>query len=168
MTPSDPYLAVARIAGAHGVRGEVSCELITDFPERFRRTERVFAGSEHRPMVVERARIVKDGVLLKLAGVDTRTDAERLRGIILFVPEHEAVPLPDGSYYWHQILGLRVRTVGGEDLGTVADILPTGSNDVYVVRGEGREVLLPAIRDVVQQVDLENGVLTVELIEGLV
>jgi len=167
VTEPTSFLAIARIAAAHGVKGEVRCELITDFPERFRRTDRVYGGSERTPFAVERARLEKDSVLLKLAGVDTRADAERLRGMLLYVPEADAVPLPDDTYFWHQIIGMRVQTPDGRELGTVAEILPTGSNDVYVVRGQGRELLLPAIHDVVQHLDVAAGVMTVELIEGL-
>jgi 16S rRNA processing protein RimM len=167
VTQAGSFLAVARVAAAHGVKGEVRCELLTDFPERFRRTAQVYGGSERQLIAVERARLVKDGVLLKLAGIESRTDAERLRGMLLYVPEAEAVSLPSDTYFWHQIVGMRVRTTDGRDLGTVAEILPTGANDVYVVHRDGRELLLPAIRDVVQQVDLANGVMIVELIEGL-
>src|SRR5207302_1852102 len=105
VTAADSYLAVARVLGAHGVRGEVRCAIITDFPERFHRTEQVFGGSDHTPLTVERARIDKDGVLLKLAGIESRSEAERLRGMVLYVPEASAVPLPRGTYFWHQIIG---------------------------------------------------------------
>jgi 16S rRNA processing protein RimM len=167
VTEQRSFLAVARIAAPHGVRGEVRCEVITDFPERFRRTRRLFAGAGHREWTVERARLMKDALLLKLEGIDSREEAERLRGIVLYVPDEDAIPLPEHTYYWHQIIGMRVRTHDGQELGTVADILPTGSNDVYVVRGEGRELLLPAIHDVIREVDVPGGVLTVELLEGL-
>lgn len=166
MTPSD-YLAVARVVGAHGIRGEVRCEIITDFPERLKRTERLYLGEDHTPIAIERARLDRHGAILKLDGVDSRDDAERLRGRMLYVAEADAVQLPGDSYFWHQIIGLRVRSDAGEDLGQVAEIIPTGSNDVYVVRADGREILLPAIKDVVREIDLAGGIMTVHMMEGL-
>ena len=87
---------------------------------------------------------------------------------MLYVPVSEAVPLPGDSYFWHQIIGLKVRSDAGQELGEVADIMQTGSNDVYVVRKDSTELLLPAIKDVVQEIDLTGGVMTVHLMEGLV
>lgn len=105
--------------------------------------------------------------MIKLAGIEDRTAAEQLRGALLQVPLEQAVSLPPGSYYWHQILGLQVIERGGRVLGTVNEILTTGSNDVYVVRSGERELLLPAIRDVIREIDLERGVIVVELLPGL-
>lgn len=164
---NDPYLAIARVLGPHGVRGELRCQLITDFPERLARTERVYMGEVRRAMAVEAARPVNQGAVFKLAGIDTRSDAERLRGETLYVDQAEAVPLPPGSYFWHQVIGLRVVSMDGRELGEVVDILQTPGNDVYVVRWGGREVLVPAIKDVVREVDLEAGLIKIEVIEGL-
>jgi 16S rRNA processing protein RimM len=166
LTPTD-YLAVARIAGAHGIRGEVRCELITDFPERLKRIQRLYMGERHTPIGLERARLDKQGALLKITGVDSRDDAERLRGQMLYVAETDAVRLPGGTYFWHQIIGLRVRSEDGEELGVIAEIIPTGGNDVYIVRDDGREVLLPAIKDVIREIDLASGIMTVHMMEGL-
>jgi 16S rRNA processing protein RimM len=165
--PATGYLAVARIVGSHGTRGEVRCEVITDFPERFKRTKRLYGGDEHIAYELERSRLDHRGVVLKLAGVDDRATAERLRGQTLFVPEDEAVQLPPDTYFWHQVIGLEVRTADGRDLGKISEILQTGSNDVYVVAREGKELLLPAIQDVVREIDLASGTMTVELLEGL-
>jgi len=167
MDGSDAYLAVARVVAPHGIRGEVRCEVITDFPDRLKRTERLFRGEEHVLTALERARIEKHGAILKLGGVESRDDAERLRGQMLYVAEADAVRLPSDSYFWHQIIGLSVRSDGGEELGKVEDIIQTGSNDVYVVRADGREILLPAIKEVVREIDLSGGIMTVHLMEGL-
>lgn len=161
------FLAVARVLAPHGIRGELRCEQITHFPERFRHTERLYAGGDHRPLVLERARITGRRILMKLAGVENREQADALVGQILYVPESEAVLLPPGSYFWHQILGMRVLSTEGAELGHVVDILQTGSNDVYVVHGDGREILIPALQEVVRAVDLEQGCMTVQLIAGL-
>ena len=107
-------------------------------------------------------------LILKLAGIDDREAAEQLRGASLEVPTDQAVELPPGQYFWHQVVGLRaVVESSGRELGRVADILVTGSNDVYVVRKDGRELLLPAIGEVVRAIDLERGEMRVELLPGL-
>ena len=105
--------------------------------------------------------------LVKFQGINTREDAERLAGVELEVPIEDVPPLPDGSYYHFQILDMEVWTTTGELLGVVEDILITGGNDVYVVRSGGGEVLVPAIEDVVLDVDVDEGKITVDLPEGL-
>jgi 16S rRNA processing protein RimM len=166
---ADDYLAVAQVVGAHGIRGDLRCALLTDFPERFKRGLKVYLGAKRTLYEVQRGRAERNRLTLKLVGIDTRDDAEALRGVTVFVAESDAVRLPRGTFFWHQIIGLRVRTADGRALGNVVDILQTGANDVYVVRAgpEQRELLLPAIKDVVKQIDLASGEMTVELIEGL-
>ncbi len=166
----DAYLAVARVVSAHGIHGDVRCALLTDFPERFKRGLHLYLGDKRKLHEVERARVDRKGIVLKLSDVEDRVAAEALRGALLAVEEKDAVRLPRGTYFWHQIIGLRVRTTEGEVLGTVAEILETGSADVYVVRPDPPaqgELLLPAITDVVQNIDIEQGEITVVLIEGL-
>lgn len=106
-------------------------------------------------------------VILKLEGVDDSDAARGLIGQWLTAPPDSAPQLPEGEYFHYQLLGLRVITEDQEELGTVAEIIQTGSNDVYVVSGEGSEVLVPAIGQVVRRVDLEQGVMVVRLMEGL-
>jgi len=157
------YLVVARIISPHGYKGEVKAEIVTDFPERFASTSAVYLGPEHHPYPLEGYRILDRTVVLKLKGIDTIDQAEQLRGALVEVPEEEAVALPPGHYFWHQVLGLQVVTAQGELLGRVDEILETGANDVYVVHGPRGEILIPAIKQVVKNVDLERGVITVEL-----
>jgi 16S rRNA processing protein RimM len=149
------------------VRGELACALLTDYPERFSRTRAVLVrGGQGRHRVLG-SRLSGERVYLRLEGVADRTTAEALRGAILEVPLAEAVALPPDTYFWHQLIGLEVQTEAGERLGALAEVLPTGGNDVYVVRDESREILLPAIREVVRRVDLERGVMVVSLLPGL-
>jgi 16S rRNA processing protein RimM len=141
--------------------------VLTDYPERFKRTREVLvAGGDRRLRVLGR-RLSGNHVVLKLEGIADRTAAEALRGAIFEVPLAEAVRLPPDTYFWHQLVGLRVQTVEGAPLGVLIEVLPTGGNDVYVVRDEAREILLPAIRDVVREIDLERGTMTVSLLPGL-
>ncbi len=106
--------------------------------------------------------------MLLLEGVATRQQAEALRGQELQVPAAWLEPLPANTYYHYQIIGLQAVTTGGEALGTVQEVLQTGSNDVYVVRGLGREILIPALTEAIRAVDIPGGRLVVELIPGLV
>jgi 16S rRNA processing protein RimM len=127
----------------------------------------VLVGQPPLARRVERQRVSAGRVVLKLAGIDNREAAEVLRGALISVPAEQAVALPAGTYYWHQIIGLRVVDLEDRPLGQIADILATGGNDVYVVRSNGRELLLPAIRDVVKEIDLDGGVVRVDLLPGL-
>lgn len=158
-------MAVGKIVRPWGLRGELKVESLTDFPERFDEGERLWlAGSEVTVLAV---RWQKNALYLKLSGIDTVEQAESWRDYLLEVPESDLHELDDDEYYLHQLLGLRVRTGAGQDLGTVHEVMPTGSNDVLVVRGPLGEVLLPFIDDVVKDVDLSGDGITVDLIEGL-
>jgi 16S rRNA processing protein RimM len=106
--------------------------------------------------------------LLTLAGVSDRTQAEKLRGQFVQVPLEEAVPLPEGTYYLYQLIGLEVTSTTGEFLGVITDIIETGANDVYIVEKDGQKILLPAIPDVVKTVDTLKGVMIVQVIDGLI
>ncbi len=162
------HLVVGRILAPWGVRGEVRAEILTQFPERFAVLQEITVGEEHRVYRLQSARLHKGNVVLKLEGVDSPEEAAGLRDELLYVPVSEAMPLEEHEYYHHQILGLDVYTTGGEYLGTVSEILETGSNDVYVVEQRGREILIPALADVVQEVDLERQRLIVTLPPGLI
>jgi 16S rRNA processing protein RimM len=148
------------------VRGELKCRVVTDFPRRrFRRGAQLFVAGQ--PYIVEQARLPQDFVLLKLAEVTDRDAAEALRGRDVEVPATAAGQLPRGRFYWHQVIGLRVESTDGQALGTVRDILETGANDVYIVDGPHGEILLPAIKDVIKQIDPAAGRMLVQLLPGL-
>ncbi|MBI4317234.1 MAG: 16S rRNA processing protein RimM [Chloroflexi bacterium] len=161
------HLAIGRILGARGLSGELKVHVLTDFPQRFSHLKTVLVGDELEPYVVERARLHRGIVIVKLKDCNTANEAARLRGKMLSVPLEEAVPLPPGQYYWYQIIGLEVWTAQGQFVGVVADILPTGSADVYVVQAEDREVLIPAIEDVIKAIDLDGRRIVIEPMPGL-
>ena len=152
--------------GAFGVRGDVRVRLETDVLENLEADRLVYVGPSRTPTKIE---AFHPGVKprLKLRGVHTREEARDLRGAEIAVPLAEAVPLPDGSYYGVELVGVRVVALDGEPVGTLREVIATGSNDVYVVRGPAGELLVPAIPDVVQDFDPERRVLTIDLIEGL-
>ncbi len=161
------FLEIAQIQTAFGVDGEVRARILTDFPGRFGRLKKVFLGEECTPYPVEHAKVRGGDVFLKLGGVTTPEEAAKLRLKMVQVPTAEAMPLPKGAYYHYQVIGLSVVSVDGQALGRVVEILSTGGNDVYIVRGEQGELLVPAIADVVQQVDLAAGRIVVALLDGM-
>ena len=157
---------VGRIRSAWGLRGDVGVEVLSDVPERFA------VGSvlwlKGKPTRVEYARKSKRGITVKLDAANNRTQAEALRGEDLTVLLDQVERLPDGTYYHFQILGVRVLTDDGEQLGSVSEIIVTGSNDVYVVHQEGRrDILIPALPDVVLDVNLGTATMLVDLPDGL-
>ncbi len=160
------YLQIAVILAPFGVKGEVKVSIETEFPERFAQLRRVFVGPDHQPYEIESFRRHGEFGLLKLVGVDCN-GAEKLRDLSVEIPTSEAVPLKPGEYYVYQVEGLRVLTEDGQDLGRVAEVLFTGSNQVYVVQGPQGEILLPALQGVVLEIDLAQERMTVRIPAGL-
>lgn len=162
------YLVVGEILKPWGYRGEVKVKIITDYPDRLVKHKTIYVGEPARAFQVERARLHSGYALLKFEGLDSDAAVAKLRGQVLSIPAEQAAPLKQGQYYQHQIVGLRVITAAGEPVGTIAEILETGANDVYLVHTpQGQELLLPAIQAVVKAIDLTARTMTVELIPGL-
>ena len=108
-----------------------------------------------------------DQIILQLQGLESESSAKKLLGEDLTVPESEAAKLPEGEYFHYQIVGMKVKTEQGEDLGRVSEILETGSNDVYVIFGGSGEILIPALASVIREIRLSDGVMVVRLPDGL-
>jgi 16S rRNA processing protein RimM len=170
--PEPRYLAIGRVLRPHGVRGELRVEIVTSYPERLGQHAYFCLARPDLPEAVQRYPVEKlrwhrGALLLKLGGCDDRNAAEELRGMLVQIPIEEAVPLEEGEYYYFQLIGVGVETEGGELLGRVVEVLETGANDVYVVRGPHGEVLLPAVDDVVLDLDLESRRMVVRLLPGI-
>lgn len=170
--PEPRYLAVGRVSRPHGVRGELRVKVLTDYPGRLGQHAYFYLASPDSPEIVrrypvEKLRHHKEVLLLKLGGCDDRNGAEELRGQLVQIPTEEAVPLEEGEYYDFQLIGVKVEAESGESLGQVVEVLKTGANDVYVVRGPWGEVLLPAVKDVVLKLDIEARQMVVNLLPGL-
>jgi len=162
------YLVVGRVLRPHGIRGELRVKILTDYPERISDLAAVYLGSDYRRYALIGARLHKDALLLRLEGCDDRNAAEALRGLSVSITRDDAVPLEDDEYYHFQLIGVQVESESGEILGEIAEVLMTpGVNDVYVVHGPLGEVLIPGIRDVVQELDLDAGRMVVRLLPGL-
>lgn len=159
-------VAVGLILGAHGAAGAVRVKVLSDVPYRFDPGQELYLRG--RPYRILSATFRRpDQAILKLHGLDTPAAAQALTGAEVTSPAGSAPPLPDGEYFHFQLMGLQVLTEEGEDLGRVSEIIVTGSNDVYVVSGLSGEILLPALYRVIRAVDLEQGIMTVRLMEGL-
>lgn len=161
------FFVVGRVLRPHGIRGELRIALETDHPERLQPPLTLYFGPERVPYRIAGVRFDRGAMLLKLEGLDSRTEAESLRSLEVAIQADEAVPLQPGEYYVHQIIGLEVWTEGGRHLGQVVEVLETGANDVYVVHGPSGEILVPAIRDVVIEIDLPSRRMTIRPLEGL-
>lgn len=171
------WITIGTVAAPHGVHGELRVKIETDFPERFTETDQLTflppaarggrEQEEERPRAyaVEAARPHRGMFLLTLAGVASREDADRLRGHRVVVRRDEVKPLPEGTWYIFELEGLDVYTTQGVWLGVLTEVLQPGANDVYVVKRDGRETLLPAIKQVIVGVDLERRRMTVNPLE---
>ena len=165
-------VAVARVAKPRGVRGEVAADLLTDFPERFKRLEAliaVFPGGRRERLALERHWFHGGRVVLKLGGYDSPEAAAALAGCELAVPEAEAVELEEGEFYDWQLEGCRVETVGGRSVGTVREVLHTGGEaPVLVIRDEAdRENLVPLAESICVEIDVAAKLIRVDPPEGL-
>ncbi len=159
-------LPVGKVVGLHGIRGEVKVlpySVETGFPYRT-----LFAsGLEDRPLSVECTRKHRGLYIVKIRGVDSRTDAQALVGRELLVKRSELPELEEGEYFCADLMGAEVFTEDGRALGKITKIFSTGGNDVFEVRGPAGEVLIPVIEDVVLSIDVSNKRVTVRLLEGL-
>jgi 16S rRNA processing protein RimM len=150
------------------VHGDVRVTPYTDLPERFSWLKTVYVGEEKpRAVAVEKSRKHKDWILVKLAGYDSREEVAVLRGELLLVPEEEAIPLEEDEYFLFQLIGLTVETVDGVELGTLVEIIETGANNVFVVRGATEEHLLPDIPEVIVSIDFDEQRMIVDPLPGM-
>ena len=163
---AEDRVAVGRVLGPWGVRGEVKIAHFAQDPDRFTPGTTVYAANT--PLVVERSRPHKGYVVAKLGGIVDRETAAGMMGLELTVAADALPPPQEGAYYHYQLIGLAAIDTGAETLGTVSQVLETGANDVYVIdTADGSQLLLPAIREVVIDVDLERGHIVVDPPKGL-
>lgn len=163
-------IAIGEIIKAQGVRGELKVIPLTDNLKRFGEIRRVyFKGKEGlRELLITGYRPFKDFVLLRFNGISDLTAAESLGRGLIYIPRNERPKLPAGCFYYDEIQGLKVITNTGEFLGTVVQIMETGSNDVYCIENSsGNQILIPALKKVIQEINLEQGRMVVILPPGL-
>ena len=166
----EDLLQVGIITSTHGVRGEVKVYPTTDDPRRFRRLKEVFldTGKEKMNLEIEGVKFFKQFVILKFKGLDNINDIEKYRQKSLYVTRKNAVRLQRDEYFIADLIGLKVQDEDGKELGTVKDVIETGANDVFEVEmADGKSLLLPAIKQCILNVDVENGTMQVHVLEGL-
>jgi len=166
LSPSVPdgRIVIGRVGAAHGIQGDLRIIPLTDFPERFDALREVMVGDEL--LHVERVKPQGKNILMRFREYAVREEAQKLTGRLLTVARADAAPLDEGEYYVFDIVGLTVCDEENNELGTVENVIRTGSNDVYAVRAEGgREILIPALRTAVLAIDVPGGRMTVRLPE---
>lgn len=164
------YLQIGKIVNVHGVRGEIKIIPLTDDHHRYDKLEWVFVDKEGslKKYNIESVKYTKALVILKLSGIDTVDAAEALRDCFILVDRANAVKLPEDTFFICDLIGCNVYNENGNALGQLADVLKTGSNDVYVIEAEsGKQLLLPALKSVVREVSLENKRIDVIVPKGL-
>lgn len=166
----EQFLQVGVISSTHGIRGEVKVFPTTDDPMRFKKLKKVLldTGRERLELEVQSVRFFKQFAIVKFKGIDNINDIERYKGKGLFVPREDAVPLGEDEYYIADLIGMEVFTEDGH-FGVVKDVMETGANEVYIVESdEHGEVLIPAIRQCVLDVNVEEKKMKIRLLDGLI
>jgi len=165
------YLKIGQIISTHGIKGEVKIYPLTDDVKRFKKLKQVWMESPdgYRAQKVESVKFVKDFPIIKLENINTMNDAEKLRNKYIYVDRENAVKLPKDTYFIADLIGMQVFTEEEKLLGTLTDVFSTGANDVYeITPPEGKSFLIPAIGDVILDVDIEGRRMKVKLLEGLI
>lgn len=174
-TPSQPSLpkaadliAIGKVLRPHGVHGEIRTLILTDFPERFMDTEEVFLMSPDKRKIqrfeITGARFHANWVLLKLGGIDTPEQVSSFRHWLITVPQDDLVELEEGEYWHFQLEGLKVQDEQGQLVGTLTEVVETPGHDLYAVHPpQGKEILLPAVKEYILNVDLDQGIMTVKV-----
>lgn len=169
----EKWFNVGKIVNTHGIKGEVRVISRTDFAEeRYSVGSRLYLFKENKKepieLIVQSHRTHKNFDLLTFEGYDSLNDVEKMKGAILKVNEAQLGQLDENEFYFHQIIGCLVFTTKGEEVGKVREILTPGANDVWVVKGrDGRDILIPYIEPVVRKVDVKEGIILIEPMEGL-
>lgn len=167
----EEYFEIGQIVNTSGLKGVIKVKPFTDDITKFNNLKTIYISikKERKEFKIEQVRFSKNMVFLKLEGIDTIEEAENYRNLYLKVKRDKDEELEEGSYYIVDIIGCKVFTDEQKELGKVDDVFSTGSNDVYVIKDEvGKQILLPAIKEVIKNIDIENKTITVHLLEGLV
>ena len=165
------YFEIGQIVNHFGIKGMVKVNPFTDDISQFEEMETILVDKKGsiKEIQIEEVKYSKNQVLLKLKGIDTVEDAEKYRNCYLKLPREKARKLPKNTYFIADLIGLEVYTEEGNLLGKVDDIYNAGASDIYVIKDTlGKQILLPAIKEVIKQIDLEQEKIVVHLLEGLV
>lgn len=170
MKDTTEWATIGKIVAPFGIRGELKVRSSTDIPNRFVTLDAIYLSPSYARYAIEGVRPYKgeDMLLLKLRGIDDATAAEAIRDGDICVPLSALPQLPPDSYYQHDIVGLQVFNLDGILIGVIDDIMPTGGNDVYIIKApDSKQILIPAIKEVIKQIDLIRRVMYIDPIRGL-
>jgi len=160
------FLVLGKLRRAHGVRGEIPLEVYTHLLELLIPESVVYVGEEHAPYTIEKTRWKGDLLLLKFYEIDDRTVVSQLTNSLVFVKTERLPSLPEGEFYYHELIGLDIYQLDGEYLGVLTQILETGANDVYLIQTEkGEEILIPATEEMILEIDPDLGKMIVAKME---
>lgn len=161
------YIQVGKIVNTHGIKGDVKVLPLTDDVKRFEDLKNVYLGDEKIKLEIEKVGYSKGNVLLGFKNYLNINDVEKFKNLFLWINEEDKVKLPKDSYFLTDILGLEVYLKEGDHLGCIVDILQPGANDVYVIKSEKKEYLIPALKDVVIDIDIPEGKMIIDPIDGM-
>ncbi len=163
-------MIIGRITRPHGVRGTLRVEPITDNPQRFHLLSKIYIYNENDSRTlynIKNVQIASRYILLDLLEINTRNDAEPLRGCYIEIPRQECLTLPEGDHYYFELIGFSVVSNQGKVIGELQDVYSYPANDVYVVKNDKKEILIPAVDEFVEHVDYKTGIITINPIDGL-
>ncbi len=159
------FTTIGQVLGTWGFKGKLKVSVLTDFPERFNSGENVYI--DELPFTIEENGWLKGNALIKLKGIDKVEQAQQLVGKDVQISPSQNRPLAVGQYYHYQIAGLKVITTDGKELGVVTNVLTCSANDIYVIKCDSEEVLIPATENVVKSIDLDKKIMLINAIPGL-
>ncbi|MEA2022234.1 MAG: ribosome maturation factor RimM [Candidatus Caldatribacteriota bacterium] len=163
---SEKFITIGKITSTHGNKGEVKVMPLTDKIDRFKNLINIYI--DKKIFEILKSRMTGNSVILKLIGIDKIDEAKKIVGYFIEIRLSEAIKLPEDSYFLHEIIGLDVYLENNEYLGMIENIIRTGSNDVYIVKNkEGREILVPAIKEVIKVIDIDNKKIIIRYVDGL-
>lgn len=163
------YIQVGKIINTHGIKGYVKIVPLTDDKTRFDDLETVHIENEDEQFNIEKVWYKQNHVMVKFKGYDNINDVNKFKDRLVLINKEDAIDLPENTFFIYDIIGLNVYNMEGEEIGRVKNVLQPGSNDVYVVKGKGKkDILIPAIKDVVKEVNLEEGKIIIDPIEGMI
>ncbi|NQS91920.1 MAG: 16S rRNA processing protein RimM [Chloroflexi bacterium] len=162
------FVVIGKFRRPHGIRGEIRMTVLTDYPDLIKPGQIIYAGERYKPYTINNFRWHGEDMLITLKELPDRTAVEIFRNVMIYMKSEETPELPEGEYFLHQLVGMKVITDQEETLGHLKEIILTGANDVYLVESPlGKDILLPVIDEVVLEINQEKGIILVHIIPGL-
>lgn len=162
------YIQIGKIVNTHGIKGHVKVISLTNDNKRYEDLKKIHLEGMDEELEIEKVWYNKGFVMLKFKGYDNINDVISFKERYILIHKSEAVKLPEDAYFIHEIIGLEVYTMDNVKIGKITKVLQPGANDVYVVKNEAKEYLIPAVKEIVKKVDLSEKKIIIEPIEGLI